>query len=162
MSFNWETVQLQNILTGQLYSKDIFESLITVEQLRNNLFDEFGKERMTPESEKNVFDPIKGSFVKTFASSNNPLKIDSTPNYWVKGELQFIRPMCNQSKIKNIDIRTVIGEHELTNVPLNLWNLDGSLVNGGDGKSSTVNQVLNFANVKPLLNFHMIFLFVTL
>ena len=70
--------------------------------------------------------------------------------------------MCNQSKIKNIDTRTVIGEHKLTNVPLNLWNLDGSLVNGGDGKSSTVNQVLNFANVKPLLNFHMIFLFVTL
>ena len=74
VSFNSETGQLQNILTGQLYSKDIFESLITVEQLGNNLFDEFGKERMTPESEKGFFHPIKESFVKTFASSNNPLK----------------------------------------------------------------------------------------
>ena len=29
-SFNYETVQLQNIITGQLYSKEILESLITV------------------------------------------------------------------------------------------------------------------------------------
>ena len=38
VSFNSETVQLQNIITGQLYSKEIFESLIAVEQLGNNLF----------------------------------------------------------------------------------------------------------------------------
>ena len=36
VSFNSETVQLQNI-TGQLYSEQIFESLTTVEQLDNNL-----------------------------------------------------------------------------------------------------------------------------
>ena len=37
VSFNSETVQLQNIITGQLYSEQIFESLTTVEQLDNNL-----------------------------------------------------------------------------------------------------------------------------
>ena len=37
VSFNSETVQLQNIITGQLYSEQIFESLTTVEQLGNNL-----------------------------------------------------------------------------------------------------------------------------
>ena len=46
VSFNFETVQLQSIITGQLYSKEISESLIKVEQLGNNLFDEFVKERM--------------------------------------------------------------------------------------------------------------------
>ena len=59
VSFNSETVQLQNIITGQLYSKEIFESLISVEQLGNNLFHEFVKERMQPEGEKSVFDPTK-------------------------------------------------------------------------------------------------------
>ena len=66
VSFNSETVQLQNIITGQLYSKEIFESPIAAEQLGNNLFDEFVKERMQPESEKSIFDPIKRSSVKTF------------------------------------------------------------------------------------------------
>ena len=59
VSFNSETVQLQNIITGQLYSNEIFESLISVEQLGNNLFDEFAMERMQPKSEESIFDPTK-------------------------------------------------------------------------------------------------------
>ena len=70
VSFNSKTVQLQNIITGQLYSKETFESLIAVEQLGNNLLDEFVKERMQPESEKSIFDPIRRSSVKIF-----PLKL---------------------------------------------------------------------------------------
>ena len=43
---------------------------------------------------------------------------------------------------RNIDMRTVIGEHELRNVPFSLFSPDGSLINGGVGKSSTVDDVL--------------------
>ena len=50
---------------------------------------------------------------------------------------------------RNIDMRTVIGEHELTNVPLSLFNPHVSLINGGVGKSSAVDEVLKFANAKP-------------
>ena len=74
VSSNSETVQLQNIITGQLYSKEIIESFVTVEQLGNNLFDEFIKE-MQPESEESIFNAIKTSSVRTFTSSNKPLKL---------------------------------------------------------------------------------------
>ena len=61
-------------IAGQLYLKEVFASLITVEPLGNNLFDEFVKERMQPESEKVIFDPIKSSSVKECTSSSKPLK----------------------------------------------------------------------------------------
>ena len=47
-------------------------------------------------------------------------------------------------------MRTAIGEHKLTNVPLSLFNPDGSLINSGVGKSSAVDEVLKFANAKSL------------
>lgn len=72
VSFNSEMVQLENIITGQLYTKEIFQSLITVEQLGNNHV-EFVEERMHPESEK--FNPIKSYFAKKFTVSNKPLKL---------------------------------------------------------------------------------------
>ena len=151
VSFNSETVQLQNIITVQLYSKEIFESLIAVEQLGNNLFDEFVKGRMQPETEKSFFDPAKRSSVKTFTSSNKPLKLKVHDKVIELKENCNLFARCALVKDKrNIDMRTVIGEHELTNVPLSLFNPDGSLINGGVGKSSAVDEVLKFANVKPL------------
>ena len=47
-------------------------------------------------------------------------------------------------------MRTVIGEHELINAPLSLFNPDGSLITVGVGKSSAVDEVLKFANAKRL------------
>ena len=47
-------------------------------------------------------------------------------------------------------MRTVIREHELTNVPLSLVNPDGNLTNGGVGKASAVDRILKFTNAKPL------------
>ena len=48
-------------------------------------------------------------------------------------------------------MRTVIGEHELTNITLHLFNPDGSLINSGVGKSSAADEILKFANTKPLI-----------
>ena len=47
-------------------------------------------------------------------------------------------------------MRTVIGENELTKLPLSFFSLDGSLINGGVGKSNTIVEVLKFGNTKPL------------
>ena len=47
-------------------------------------------------------------------------------------------------------MRTVIGEHKLTNVSLSLFNLDGSLIKSGVGKSSAVDEILKLVNTKPL------------
>ena len=129
VSFNSETVQLQNIITGQLFSKEIFESLISVEQLVNNLFDEFVKERMQSESGKSIFDPIKRSSVKTFTSSNKSLKLKVDDKVIDLKENYNLFARCTLVKDKrNIDMRTVIEEHELTNVPLSVFNPDGSLL----------------------------------
>ena len=47
-------------------------------------------------------------------------------------------------------MRTVTGEHKLTDVPLSILNPDGSLIKGGVGKSSIVDKVFKFANTQPL------------
>ena len=46
-------------------------------------------------------------------------------------------------------MRTVIGEHELTNVPLSLVNPDGNPINGGVGKASALDRILKFTKAKP-------------
>ena len=106
---------------------------------------------MQSESEKSIFDPIKRSSVKTFTSSNKPLKLKVHDKVIELKENCNLFARCATVKDKrNIDMRTVIGEHELTNVPLSLFNPDGSLINGGVGKSSAVDEVLKFANAKSL------------
>ena len=66
-----------------------------------------------------------------------------------KGSSSFA--LCALVKyIKFIGMRTVIGEHKLTNVSLSLFNLDGSLIKSGVGKSSAVDEVLKLVNTKPL------------
>ena len=52
----------------------------------------------------------------------------------------FVRCALASDK-RNIDMRSVIGEHKLTNVPLSLFNPDWSLINCGVGKSSAVDEV---------------------
>ena len=47
-------------------------------------------------------------------------------------------------------MRDVIGEYELTNVPLSPLNPDRSLIKGGVDKSSAVEEVFKFVNTKPL------------
>ena len=48
-------------------------------------------------------------------------------------------------------MRVVTGEHQLTNITLHLLNPDGSLINSGVRKSSAVDEILKFANTKPLI-----------
>ena len=112
----------------------IFESLIAFEQLGNNLFDEIIKERMQPK----YFDPMKISTVKTFTSSNKPLKLKVYNNVIEQKENSNSFALCALVKyIKIIDMRTVIGEHEVANVSLRFFNPDGSLT-----KVMLVNQAL--------------------
>ena len=111
-------------------------------QLGNNLFDEFFKEKMQPESEKSIFDPMKGTSVKTFTWSHKPLNLKVHDKGFIV--------QCPLDKDKeNIDMWSLIGEREIKNVQLSLLNPVRSLIKGDVGKSSAVDEILKFANTKP-------------
>ena len=111
-----------------------------MEQLGNNLFDEFVKERMQPENRKSIFDLIKRSSIKTFTSSTNPLKLKARDKINELNENCNLFDLCALVKDKrNIDMKTVTGKHEFTNNAI--FNSNGSLINGGVGKSSAVDEV---------------------
>ena len=113
-----------------------------MEQLGNNLFDEFVKERMQPENRKSIFDLIKRSSIKTFTSSTNPLKLKAHDKINELNENCNLFDLCALVKDKrNIDMKTVTGKHEFTNNALSIFNSNGSLINGGVGKSSAVDEV---------------------
>ena len=63
--FNSEIVQLQNIVTEQLYSKVLFEILVIFAKLGNNIFHKFVKERIQPESKKSIFHLLKAVLPKS-------------------------------------------------------------------------------------------------
>ena len=113
-----------------------------MEQLGNNLFDEFVKERMQPENGKSIFDPITRSSIETFTSSDNPLKLKAHDKVIELNENCNLFSLCTLVEDKrNIDMKTVTGKHEFTNNALSIFNSNGSLINGGVGKSSAVDEV---------------------
>ena len=89
--------------------------------------------------------------IKTFTSSYNPLKLTVHDKVIELKENCNLFGLCALVKDKrNMDMRTAIGEHELINIALSLLNPNRSLINGGVGKSSAVDEVLKFANAKSL------------
>ena len=95
----------------------------------------FVKERMQPDREKSIFDLIKRSSNKTFASSNKSLKLKAHNKVIELKETCNLFAWCAFVKDeRNIEMKTVTGEHELTDVLLSLFNPDRSLINGGPGK----------------------------
>ena len=135
--------------------REILESLITVKQLGNNLSDEFFKEEMQPESEKSIFDPMKRISVKAFTWSHKPLKLK------VHDKVFIVQCLLDKDK-ENIDMVSLIGKREITNVQFSLLDPVRSLIKGDVDKSSAVDEILKFANTNPLTQVPQDFLFVTL
>ena len=86
--------------------------------------------------------------LKTCKSAIKPRKIK------VNDKTKKLRGNCNlfarcaliQGK-RNIDMKVIVGDYELTVYPKSLFTSDGSLLDGGNSKSDAVTEVMKAAEV---------------
>ena len=114
------------------------------------VYNEFVEERLKPNSTKYINDPLKKVMLKTCKSAIKPRKIK------VNDKTKELRGNCNlfarcaliQGK-RNIDMKVIVGDYELTVFPKSLFTSDGSLLDGSKSKSDAVTEVMKAAEVEP-------------
>ena len=121
------------MITGQIFPNEITESLESFEQVGSEMYKEFVTQRLQQGSTKSILaDPLKKANLKTCKSANKKHTMK------VHDKIVELRRNCNlfarcalMQKQRDIDMK-VVGEHELTIVPQNLFNVDGSLLDGAN------------------------------
>ena len=127
------------MITGQIFPNEITESLESFEQVGSEMYKEFVTQRLQQGSTKSILDPLKKANLKTCKSANKKHTMK------VHDKIVVLRWNCNlfarcalMQKQRDIDMKKVVGEHELTIVPRSLFNVDGSLLVGAKNKSEAV------------------------
>ena len=99
---------------------------------------------MKPESAISIVSPLQKANLKTCKSANKKKTMK------VRDKVVELRENCNlfarcalMQKQRNIDMKEVVGDHELTIVPRALFNVDGSLLDSAVKKSDAVTEVLD-------------------
>ena len=139
-----------NIITGQIYSEKITNDLLSFEETGNRVYKEFVDERLKPESTKSINEPIKKIMLQTCKSAIKAkiVKVnDKTKELGGNCNL-FARCALIQWK-RNIDMKVIIGDYELTVFPKSLFSSDGSLLDGSKLKFDAVTEILKATEVEP-------------
>ena len=126
-----------------MFSEQIFQSLMNCEETGDILYRECIAQRLQVDSTVNIFDPLKKANVKTCKSANKKTKTK------VHDRVVQLQENCNlfarcaliQGK-RDIDMKEIIGQYELTAVPYSLFSSDGAILNGGVGKAGAVSEIL--------------------
>ena len=77
------------IITGQLFSDEIYKSLLSFESVGCALYKEFVEKRLRPESTKSILEPLKKANLKTCKFANKPRKMK------VHDKIVELRENCN-------------------------------------------------------------------
>ena len=141
-----EEVPFFNMITGQIFPDDVFNSIVSFEDIGEDLYRQFVNERLKPESES----PLQKANLKTCKSTNKKKTMK------IRDKVVELRKNCNlfarcalMQKQRNIDMKEVVGDHE---VPRALFNVDGSLLDGTVKKSDAVTEILDNLHAHILEN----------
>ena len=111
------------------FSDEVFRGMMNCEDTEKAMYDDFVIERLQPDSEVDIFVPLKKANVKTCktANKNRKMKIHnmivelrSTSNFFAR--CAVIKGKCD------IDMKIVVGDYELMTVPRSLLKPDGTLL----------------------------------
>ena len=145
-----DDIQMSNIITGQVFTDEVFHGMINCEDTGKAMYNDFVIERLQPDSKVDIFAPLKKANVKTCKTANKNRKIK------VHDKIVELRSNCNLfarcAVIKgkrDIDMKIVVGDYELMTVPRSLMKPDGTLLSGHVGKADLVKDVLKEFCVTP-------------
>ena len=142
-----DDIQMRNIITGQIFTDEVFRGIINCEDTGKAMYDDFVIE---PDSKVDIFAPLKKADVKTCKTANKNRKMK------VHDKIVQLRSNCNlfarcaliTGKL-DIDMKIVVGDYELMIVPRSL-KPDGTLLSGHVGKADLVKEVLKKFCVTPV------------
>ena len=128
-----------------MFTNDTCDDILRVEIIGKQLYNEFVSERMQPTSTINIFAPLKKSPMKTFKSSNKSqiIKINDKVVELKENCNLFARCAVIQGT-RDIDMKQLVGNYELTVTPPSLFRHDGTLYDGFQGKSKLVGKILEY------------------
>ena len=139
----------RNIVTGQIFSDDIYNDLIGSYEKGQELYKTFADERLKPESTVGLFAQLKMLKIKTCKQANKAATIKYKDELvTLKEENIFISRIAMIRGTREIDMKSnhlIIEKHELTPVVHSLMKRDGTLLDGWYGKSHLAKTVLKEA-----------------
>jgi hypothetical protein len=151
ISLSVTSMPLTNIVTEQVYSNEISDSLLSFEDVGNEKYVEFVDERLKSDSQRSILDPIKKVNLNNFKSAIKSRKIK------IDDKTKELRVICNLfarcallKGQRNIDMKQIVGDLELTIVPRSLFATDGSLLDGSKSKSDAVTEILRAVDIGPI------------
>ena len=62
-----------NMITGQIFPDDVFKSIVSFEDIGEDLYRQFVNERLKPESAISIVSPLQKANLKTCESANKKL-----------------------------------------------------------------------------------------
>lgn len=136
------------MITGQVFSDAIYHDLVGAYEKGQELRVTFYDERLKPDSKVGLFAKLKRSGIKTCKSDNKAVNIKYKDKVaTLKEENVFISRIAMIRGQRDIDMKSVIGNHEMTPVVHSLMKRDGTLLNGWDGKADLFSCVRAEAKV---------------
>ena len=138
----------RNIITGQLFSDTIYNDLIGAYEKGKELYLVFAEERLKPESKISILAKLKKANLKTCKSANKAVKIKYKDQVaTLKEENIFISRIAMIRGTRDVDMKAIIGNYEMTPVVHSLMRRDGVLLDGWEGKSDLATRIRNEAGV---------------
>ena len=126
----------------------IYNDLIGAYDKGQEIREIFAVERLKPDSKIGIFAPLKKSNIKTCKSGNKAANMRYKDKVaTLKEENLFISRIALIRGQRDIDMRSVIGNFEMTPVVHSLMKRDGTLLDGWDGKSDLFSCIRQEANV---------------
>ena len=148
LSTNEKDTAFYNIMTGQIFSQAIYDDLIGAYNKGVKLVKMFAAERLKPNSKVGIFAPLKKAKVKNCKSANKGAEVKYKDKFaTLKEENLFVSRIAMIRGSREVDMKSHIGQYELTSVVHSLMKRDGTLLDGWDGKSNLAARVLAEANI---------------
>ena len=150
LSFSEISSPFMNIITGQIYSDQITEDMLCFEKTGNMVYKQFINELLKPNSTKSIHEPLKKVMLNTCKSAIKPKKLkinDKTKE--LRGNCNLFARCALIRGQRDIDMKVVVGDYELTDYPKSLFSSDGSLLDGSKSKSEAVTELLKYTEYVP-------------
>ena len=136
------------IITGQIFSNEICYDLIGAYDKSQELRKIFADERLKPDGKVGIFVKLKKCKVKTCKSANKAANIKYKDQVAaLKEENVFISRIAMIRGKRDVDMKSIIGNFELTPIVHSLMKRDGTLLDGWEGKADLFSIVRNEAQV---------------
>ena len=139
LTFSAVEVPFLNMITGQVFPDEVFKSTISFETLGKTMYQIDVIERLKAESTKAILHPLHKANLRTckYANKKRTMKVyDKVVE--LRGNCNLFARCALMQKQRDINMKEVVGDHELTIVPRALFNVDGSLLDGAKNKSDAV------------------------